>query len=207
MAMEESSLQEISSYLLNWNPVWLMSFGAISGERLKIFKNFQLKYFLAEKLQYVYLLIAILSFIFLLVNITYGEIFGRTPVSWYILGLSIGNLVYHTVLFVLFKVQALKKKTLKMTKLLNGFSLILLHLFFIFNGSVLSLRNSLTTVTAGLIVTIFEDSVVLVYFQDSYFLSLCLWIVVTSLGCSGVLGTARSHTADFAAVVSILCPG
>lgn len=195
------------SYLLNWNPVWCAHSGSFTDERLKIFRSFQKK-ILIENLVYVYPIITILSLVSLLVDIIYGKITEKTNPrpnyfnSWHVLGLSIANIFYHAFLFLLLKVDFLRKKALKIIGFLNVFSLVLLQLYFMFNASLLSSSNSLTALTVGLSVSIFLNSVFLLYFQDSFLLCLFYWIQVTSLTCSGVLWNASSRTADFDSVVS-----
>ena len=194
------------SYLLNWSPVWCVFSGSLSGERLRIFKSFQQKV-LSEKLQYVYMIITALSLVSLLSDIAYGEITERRNASnnfdsWYILGLSIANIFYHTLLFFLFKVNVLKRKAVKVVGCLNVLSLILQQLFFRLNITLLSSSNSLTMLTLALAVSVFQNSVLLVYFQDSFLLSMFFWIVVSGLATGGVLSNARDYAADFGSVVS-----
>lgn len=205
--MKRSFLWGKISFLLNWSPVWCVYSGSFTDERFQIFRGFQKK-IQAGNLVYVYLIIATLSLVSSLVDITYGKITEKIDPrpnyfnSWHMVGLSIANIVYHALLSLLLKVNFLRKTALKIVGFLNVLSLVLLQLYFGYNVSLLSSSNSLTTLTGALSISIFQNSVLLVYFQDSFLLSLFFWILVTVLTCSGVLWNASSRTANFHSVVS-----
>lgn len=201
-----SALQEKISFFLKWNPLGCVYSGSISKKRLQIFSKFQQKV-LAGNLQHVYMIVASYSLVILLVDIIYwaGLEENLRPTNFrslYVLGLSLANAGYHGLLFVLLRVKTLKKKILRIIGLLDAFSLFLLQMFFGYHLVLLAANNSLITLTVGLAVAIFANSVTMLYFQDSFALSMFFWIAETSLACYGALSSANGRTANFDSVVS-----
>lgn len=187
--------------------MWWVFSGSLSNERLQVFRSFQQKV-LSEGLHYVYVIVTSLSLVSLIIDIIYGKISEPSTQrpnyfdSWYILGLSIVNIFYHTLLFLLFKVNVLKRKAVKVVGFLNIVSLLFQYLFFRMNITLLSSTNSLTTLTFALSINIFGSSVILVYFRDSFLLSMFFWVVLAILTANGVLSNAGNYAADFGQVVS-----
>lgn len=194
------------SYFLNWSPVWCIQSQSLSDERLQIFSKFQQE-ILTVNLQYVYMIISCLSLVTFLVDILFVVITEERPNylnSSHLLALHLACIVYHTVLFVLLRVKCLKKKVLKIIGFLNVISIILLQLFFGFHVAELSSGSSLITLTVRLSIIIFLSSVQVVYFHNSFVLSMFFWILLALL-TFGVLTGTRHQTADFDSVVSCCC--
>lgn len=193
-------------FVLNWNPIWCC-FSFTSNERFWIFNSF-LQKILAEHLQYIYAIIASLSAVALLLQFFESIFISEGPElynSWYTFVLSGVNIAYHTLLFIAIKVKYVKKKVLKIITILNVVSIVLVQLLFAFNVAQLSSRtNSLTTLSVGLSINIFESTVYIVYFQNSFLLSLLVWLGTTSITCWISLSDVATHTNSFIPVVSLM---
>ena len=206
------SFRKKLSYVLKWSPVSCVY--SFSGTRLQLFSSYH-EHILNENLQYIYMINTSLGISILLFHLLYvwlnQQIFDmKIDIQTYVaLPLAVVSILYHGSVFILLKVNRLKKWIQKIAGLLNLVSLLVLHFFLgsFFLRAKLALSSNSTTnplslLDARVTAAAFEGSVATFYFQNSFVISGFIWLALaggTSLGDLQQMGNLTDETA---AVVS-----
>lgn len=186
---------------------------SFTSVRLRIFSSFHQR-ILDHNLEYVYILISLLSLSVMLIHFIYSWL-----EDWmlntlhskynYVLAFSLVNIIYHFSLFVMFKVNYLKMKIQNISGAFKLVSIILLHILLGYYTVVLSLArsssNSLTSLTIRVTNAIFETSVITIYFQNSFLMSVLLWVIIVGLASYGALIHVSRGIMEYSVVVSPFC--
>lgn len=184
-----SNLWEKISNFLKWSPMTYVH--SLQGVRLKMFGIFYERTLRDNVLPYIYIMNTLLSFSALILYIIYNwldDAMLHTSKSLltsfssvYIFSMSAINILYHLALLAALKVNCLKKKLGHIMGILHLISFITLHLLLSYFAILISFSS------IGVASAIFQSSVVTVYFQNSFLVSLFLWLVVTTLYSVGYL--------------------
>lgn len=178
------------SYILKWSPAARCL--PISHSHLQCFNIFY-EGMLAEKYWVLYLFLAVLSIVVLAVVNT---VFYIKPISvGNLFGLNIicaGSIVYHSVLFVLFKIDGTRKVAQKYAFLCNLSSFIILVILTNGLSFYLSPNNPINNVESTFIL---ESIIVIFFFQTSFVISTLLWVLSTGTSYIASISFTRIITA------------
>ena len=202
------SIRRKVSYVLKWSPVsFVYSF---SGTRLQLFSSYH-EHILNENLQYIYMINTSLSISILFLYLFYIWLNQRISAmkvdvkTYCALSFVVASILYHALVFILLKVNGLKKWIQKITGLLNLVSFVVLHLFlgsrFLLNSST----SPLSMLDAGVSIAAFEGSVVTFYFQNSFVISSLIWLALAVVTCLMDLIQISDFTDKIGTVVSCYC--
>ncbi len=198
-----STLRRKTSYLLKWSPVSCVY--SFSGTRLDLFSTYH-EHILSKNLLYIYMINILLSLSIISLFLLYFWQRSSIQLGFYMFMIASISIFYHATVFILLKVNCLKKKVQKFVGVLNLLSLCIIHIFLGYYVLFLSStsNNSFVVFDSGVIIAAFEGSVVMFYFQNSFVMSFILWLILAAVTCVGYLLNVNQFTDEVAPVVSIM---
>ena len=169
---------------LKWNPVtWVNSFNEI---RLKTFASFY-KTVLVDILPHIYSLIALLSVVVLVFYLSLDLGFADHGIEdsdhlnsdLHIILFCGTNVIFHLSLLAAIKIRCLQDYYWKIVGVLHLISFCLLHMTLRVFINFITISNLFSSV--GVASAVFEFCVITVYYQNSFIMSLILWLVCAAL--------------------------
>ncbi len=191
--------------VLRWTP--LSRCLHISEDKLQVFNSFQEKT-LDKNLQFIYLSIFFCSILVLLLCATIHPLWElrilhleENRTIRLILLVFIGlNIIWNLAMFVVLKVHSFKIRVRSYFGVINTISSLLLHLML---SLFIGYSDASDLLKQVVCMCLFENSVVIFYFQNSFFVSSILWTIYIVTDISMIYWSAALNQFLFTSVVSL----